>query len=240
MPRFPVEEHMISEENVTVTGSDYKHIVKVLRLRVGDEITMFDSSAREYDCVIETVGKREVRAAIKRTRNVSTDPVLNITLMQGLTKGDKMDYIVAKATELGVSRIVPVVTERSQLRGAAKTGRWERIAVSASKQCGRTKPPNIENTLSFQEALNISNNNELLVILHTNTEDKLKDFIKKSLQNTTNIILFIGPEGGFSQEEILLASEIGFLPLGLGPSVLRTETASLAVLSVIQFTYGDL
>lgn len=240
MPRFPVDEHMISDETVTVTGSDYKHIVRVLRLRVGDQITMFDSRSREYDCVIEAVGKREVRAAIKKTRTVNTDPVLNITLMQGLARGDKMDYIVEKATELGVSRIVPVVTERSQIRETAKTGRWERIAVSASKQCGRTRPPEIENTLSFQEALNLSNNSELLIILHANTEGKLKEVIKKSLQNTTNIILFIGPEGGFSKEEILLASEIGFLPLGLGPRVLRTETASLAVLSVIQFTYGDL
>jgi 16S rRNA (uracil1498-N3)-methyltransferase len=151
-----------------------------------------------------------------------------------------MDYIVEKATELGVHKIVPVVTDRSQVRSTGKRKRWERIAVEASKQCGRTRPPTIENTLNFEEAIKCSREYDIAIILHVGNQVSLKDFLKNSLQHPKNIIVLIGPEGGFSENEVLLASEMGFTSLGLGPRTLRTETASLAVLSIIQFHHGDL
>lgn len=151
-----------------------------------------------------------------------------------------MDYIIEKATELGVHTIVPVVTERSQVRTAEKKKRWERIAIEASKQCGRTKTPAIENTLNFDEAIKHKNDNELALILHVGSQVSLKDFLKNTLQHPTNIIVLIGPEGGFSEKEVLLATEMGFTSLGLGPRTLRTETAGTAVLSIIQFQHGDL
>ena len=240
MPRFPVDEKKIEEGKASLSGTDFKHIVKVLRMKEGDALTLFDGNSLEYDGRISHVGSREVVVNILSSRSVVTDSPLRITLMQGLPKSDKMDYIVEKATELGVHAIVPVITERSQVRTADKKRRWERIAVEASKQCGRTKPPAIENTLNFDEAIKYKDNDGLGLILHVGSQVSLKDFLKYPLQHTKNIIVLIGPEGGFSENEVLLATEMGFTSLGLGPRTLRTETAGIAVLSIIQFQHGDL
>jgi 16S rRNA (uracil1498-N3)-methyltransferase len=240
MPRFPVEEKNIDGAKASITGTDYKHIVKVLRMKEGDAITLFDENSIEYEGRISKVGSKEITVDIVSSRKVETDSPLRITLMQGLPKGDKMDYIVEKATEIGVHAIVPVVTERSQVRTADKKKRWERIAVEASKQCGRTKPPAIENTLNFFEAIKYKQGNALAIILHVGSQVSLKDFLNNPLQHPTDIIVLIGPEGGFTEKEVLLATELGFTSLGLGPRTLRTETAGLAVLSIIQFQHGDL
>ncbi|HET7290076.1 MAG TPA: 16S rRNA (uracil(1498)-N(3))-methyltransferase [Thermodesulfobacteriota bacterium] len=240
MPRFPVDGKKIENGKAFLSGTDYRHVVKVLRMKEGDAITLFDESSVEYEGRITQVGSKEVVVDIVSSRKVETDSPLRITLMQGLPKGDKMDYIIEKATEIGVHTIVPVVTERSQVRTIEKKTRWERIAVEASKQCGRTKPPAIENTLNFDEAIKHKDNNELALILHVGSQVSLKDFLKNPLQHPTNIIVLIGPEGGFSEKEVLLATEMGFTSLGLGPRTLRTETAGIAVLSIIQFQHGDL
>ncbi|MEQ9618845.1 MAG: 16S rRNA (uracil(1498)-N(3))-methyltransferase [Deltaproteobacteria bacterium] len=240
MPRFPISEKQINGSKAVIGGADYRHIVKVLRLRTGDPVTLFDDSSFEHYGTIAEIGSRELTVKISETRRVNTDSPIRITLLQGLPRGDRMDYIVEKATELGVHTVVPVITERSQVRTSQKKRRWERIAVEASKQCGRTIPTVIEDTLNFIEALNIYNDNALKIILHVNSEASMKEFLNNSLQFSKNIILFIGPEGGFSETEILLSSELGFTSLGLGPRTLRTETASVAVLSIIQFHHGDL
>jgi 16S rRNA (uracil1498-N3)-methyltransferase len=240
MPRFPVDEKRIENGKAFLSGTDYKHIVKVLRMKEGDAITLFDQDSVEYEGKISHVGSKEVVVDIISSRKVETDSPLRITLMQGLPKSDKMDYIIEKATELGVHTIVPVVTERSQVRTNEKKKRWEKIAVEASKQCGRTKPPAIENTLNFNEAIKYKDNSVLGLILHVGSQVSLKDFLKNPLQHPTNIIVLIGPEGGFSEKEVLLATEMGFTSLGLGPRTLRTETAGIAVLSIIQFQHGDL
>lgn len=240
MPRFPVDEKKIEDGRASLAGTDYKHIVKVLRMKEGDALTLFDCNSIEYDGRISRVGSKEVVVDILSSRKVETDSPLRMTLMQGLPKGDKMDYIIEKATEIGVHAIVPVVTERSQVRTAEKKMRWERIAVEAAKQCGRTKPPSIENTLNYNEAINCLNDNGIGLILHVGSQVSLKDFLKNPLQHPTNIIVLIGPEGGFTEKEVLLASEMGFTSLGLGPRTLRTETAGIAVLSIIQYQHGDL
>ena len=240
MPRFPVKQNDIEGLRAVISGSDFRHIVKVLRMREGDSIILFDENSVEYDGRIARIGSREVIVEIKTSRKVATDSPLNITLLQGLSKRDNMDFIVEKATELGVHTIVPVVTDRSQVRTGYKKTRWELIAHEASKQCGRTKPPIIENTLNFVEAIKYSKQYELSIILHVGYKSSLKNFLKYSLQHPKNIIVLIGPEGGFSENEVLLASEMGFTSLGLGPRTLRTETAGIAVLSIIQFHHGDL
>ena len=240
MPRFPITEDQINNNMAVISGPDSKHIVKVLRMKPGDEITLFDTNCTEYYGKIAEVGKVDIVVKIDRTQIVNTDSPIEITLLQGLPKGDKMDYIIEKATELGVSKIVPVITERTQIHQRERKARWERIALEASKQCGRTKPTNIENTLKFEEAINIYSNSELPIILHVFCELSAKSYIKKSLQAPQNIVLFVGPEGGFTDNEVIFGNKMGFIPLGLGPRVLRTETASVAVLSVLQFHYGDL
>ncbi len=240
MPRFPIAENQANNDEAFISGTDYKHIVKVLRLKPGDKITLFDSSSRQYYCKIREISKRDVVVDIERTEQANTESPIEITLLQGLPKGDKMDYIIEKATELGVTRIVPVITQRAQIRERDRKKRWDRIALEASKQCGRTKPAIIENTLDFEEAINLYSKKELATILHVNYEVSAKSYIKNSLQAPQSIVLFVGPEGGFTDNEVLLGNKMGFMSLGLGPRVLRTETASIAVLSVLQFHYGDL
>ena len=240
MPRFPIAANQVNNGEVIISGTDYKHIVKVLRLKPGDNITLFDTNSTEYYGQIREVGKRDIIVDIERSEHVNTESPIEITLLQGLPKGDKMDYIIEKATELGISKIVPVITERAQIRDRDRKKRWDRIALEASKQCGRTNPAIIENTLDFADALNVYSKNELAVILHVNTQLSVKSHIKNSLQVPQSIVLFVGPEGGFTDNEVLLGNKMGFISLGLGPRVLRTETASIAVLSVLQFHYGDL
>jgi len=240
MPRFPIAENQVNNAEALISGTDYKHIVKVLRLKTGDEITLFDTNSTEYYGKIKEIGKRDIIVAIERSRQVNTESPIDVTLLQGLPKGDKMDYIIEKATELGVTRVVPVITERSQVRERDRMKRWERIASEASKQCGRTKPTIIENTLDFDGAIKLYSKSELPIILHVNCEVSAKSYIKNSLQAPQNIVLFVGPEGGFTDNEVLLGNKMGFISLGLGPRVLRTETASISVLSVLQFHYGDL
>ena len=240
MPRFPITTDQINENEAIVTGNDYKHIVKVLRLKPGDDITLFDNNSTEYYGNIREINKKEIMVEISESKIVNTESPIEITLLQGLPKADKMDYIIEKATELGVHRVVPVRTERSQIRERDRKKRWDRIALEASKQCGRTKPAIVENTLNFDDAAKLYSKGELAVILQVNSEISVKDYIKKSLQAPQNIVLFVGPEGGFTDNEVLLGNEMGFISLGLGPRVLRTETASLSVLSVFQFHYGDL
>lgn len=240
MPRFPITTDQINENEAIVTGNDYKHIVKVLRLKPGDDITLFDNNSTEYYGNIREINKKEIMVEISESKIVNTESPIEITLLQGLPKADKMDYIIEKATELGVHRVVPVRTERSQIRERDRKKRWDRIALEASKQCGRTKPAIVENTLNFDDAAKLYSKGELAVILQVNSEISVKDYIKKSLQAPQNIVLFVGPEGGFTDNEVLLGNEMGFISLGLGPRVLRTETASLSVLSVLQFHYGDL
>ena len=240
MPRFPIAENQVNNAEALISGTDYKHIVKVLRLKTGDEITLFDTNSTEYYGKIKKISKRDIIVAIERSRQVNTESPIDVTLLQGLPKGDKMDYIIEKATELGVTRVVPVITERSQVRERDRMKRWERIASEASKQCGRTKPTIIENTLDFDGAIKLYSKSELSIILHVDYEVSAKSYIKNSLQAPQNIVLFVGPEGGFTDNEVLLGNKMGFISLGLGPRVLRTETASISVLSVIQFHYGDL
>ena len=222
MPRFPISEDQVINNRAIISGTDYKHIVKVLRLKPGDEITLFNSNSIEYHGKIREISKMDILVDIE------------------LPKGDKMDYIIEKATELGITRIVPVITERAQIRERDRKKRWDRIALEASKQCGRVKPTIIENTIDFEHAVKLYGEKELSIILHVDCETLAKSYIKNSLQAPQNIVVFVGPEGGFTDNEVLLGNKMGFMSLGLGPRVLRTETVSIAVLSVLQFHYGDL
>ncbi|MEM7008365.1 MAG: 16S rRNA (uracil(1498)-N(3))-methyltransferase [Thermodesulfobacteriota bacterium] len=240
MPRFSITKDNIQNNVAVISGDDYKHIVKVLRLKVGDSITLFDTTSTEYYANIQEITKREIFLQIKESKQIFTESPIRITLLQGLPKADKMDYIIEKATELGAYKIVPVITERSQFTKIDRKKRWDRISLEASKQCGRTNPTIIENTLNFKDAVNIYNKEELAVILQVNSEVLAKDYIKNSLQVPQNIVLFVGPEGGFTDNEVLLGKQMGFISLGLGPRVLRTETVSVSVLSILQFHYGDM
>lgn len=240
MPRFPVRQSQIKNSQAIISGSDYRHIVKVLRLKVGHEITLFDECGMEHDAAIAEIGKSEVKITIGESRKVEKESSLNIALLQGVPKGNKMDFIVEKATELGVKTIVPVIADRSQIRETRKIERWRKVAKESSKQCGRTTPPDICMLKSFQEAIELHSHDMLQMILDNQPEDNIKYIISNAPQSVINITLLVGPEGGFSNEEIKMAREKGFIPTGLGPRTLRTETASIVAITILQYVYGDI
>lgn len=171
---------------------------------------------------------------------LNTESNLDIILVQGLLKGEKMDFVIQKATELGVSAIIPVSTVRSQLRETRKLPRWKKIAEEASRQSGRAKIPEIFESFSFKDIFDIP---VLIsgkgIIFWEQGGEKLPALTSK-LSNTDKIFLIIGPEGGFSEEEVLFASDKGFFTATLGSRILRAETASIAAVSIIQFALGDL
>lgn len=240
MPRFHISNKNISKQEAIITGSDYRHIVKVLRLKQGEEIVLFDDNFLEHIGKIIEINTKEIKIEIIKSTEVTSESDVNITLLQGMPKGNKMDFIIEKATELGVNSIVPVVTERSQVRKTNKLPRWQRIAMESSKQCGRVTAPKIHDAIRFEETGNHCGNSDLRLICFEHSQIKLSDYINTMSQLPTNIIVFIGPEGGFSEFEIKSAMELGFSPIGLGPRTLRTETAAIVAVSILRFMLGDI
>jgi 16S rRNA (uracil1498-N3)-methyltransferase len=240
MHRFPIRQDQIKNNQATVTGPDCRHIVKVLRLKTGNQIILFDEKGIEHIGIISELGFKEVKVAIAESKTVNRESMLNITLLQGILKGDKMDYVIEKATELGVKKIVPVVTERSQIRDTKRINRWRRITLESSKQSGRTVPPTVLDATNFENALDSDDPSNLQIVFYEKCRDKIKDVINKASKHSINLRLFVGPEGGFTEREISKAKEKGFIPVGLGPRILRTETACIAAITVMQFLYGDI
>ncbi|MGB7292305.1 MAG: 16S rRNA (uracil(1498)-N(3))-methyltransferase [Thermodesulfobacteriota bacterium] len=240
MARFPISNKSISNQEAIITGSDYRHIVKVLRLKPGHEVVLFDETSFEHVGKISEINKTEIRVEILTSTKVNIESDTKITLLQGIPKGSKMDFIIGKATELGVNYIVPVVTERSQVRETNKALRWQRIAIEASKQCRSVTIPNIQDVIRFKDTEIYSHSSGLRLIFYENSRTKLSDYIKTVSQLPTTVIIFIGPEGGFSEFEINLAMEWGFTPVGLGPRTLRTETAAIVAVALIQHILGGI
>jgi 16S rRNA (uracil1498-N3)-methyltransferase len=171
---------------------------------------------------------------------MNTESGLDIILAQGLLKGEKMDFVIQKATELGVTAIIPAVTERSQIRETRKHPRWKKIAEEASRQSGRTRVPEIFETCSFEDIFNCSALTSGKGIIFWEQAGEELSGILNRLSVADKICLLIGPEGGFSEKEALSASAKGFLTATLGSRILRAETAAIAAVSVIQFALGDM
>ena len=216
---------------------------RVLRLRVGDELTLFNGMGGEYAAVITEVTRRNIVVSVGAHRERDVESPLQINLVQGVSRGERMDLVVQKATELGVQRITPVLTERSVVRlGGDKSEKrrdhWAKVAQSACEQCGRNVVPMIDEPQSLEHWLDGSGASDLQrAVLRPGAEHTLAGLgsaAKKRWQ------LLIGPEGGLATGELERAIESGFLPCALGPRVLRTETAAIAALVILQERYGDL
>lgn len=240
MPKFPIKVKNLTNKNVKIYGDDYNHIIKVLRLKEGDEITLFDQSSIDHIGIINKINTKEVVVNILESVENRSESHLDINLLQGIPKGNKMDLIVQKSTELGVKSITPVLTERTIAKTTDKISRWKKIALESCKQCGRTKTPEVNKQNNFESAFSLYRDSDLKIILYEEYKETLNNYLKnkKKLPRTTNIL--IGPEGGFTKREIDLAEENGYVALGLGPRILRTETASIAVVSILQHLFGDL
>lgn len=242
MHKFFVEPSAIDEDIIKICGDDAHHISKVLRLKEDDEIIICDKNGQDYYCSIKSIAKDEVICWVLKKEVSATEPNISITLYQGVPKGDKLETVIQKCVELGCVRIVPVAMKRSVAvikDKEKKQTRMQRIAYEAAKQCGRAKIPEVSQVLSFKEAINDAADCELRILPYeSETVNGLKTCLQNN-KNAKNIAVFIGPEGGFSEEEIILAKENDFKIVTLGPRILRTETAPLACISAIMYEMGD-
>ncbi|MBO4788870.1 MAG: 16S rRNA (uracil(1498)-N(3))-methyltransferase [Lachnospiraceae bacterium] len=241
MPRFFVEPEAVSEEFITVTESDYNHIRNVLRMRVGDSLTVCDGEGTDYVCEVDAFDAGTCRLRILSRENSAVELPLAITLYQGLPKKDKMELIVQKAVELGAVRIVPVLCKRTVVkiedkkREERKTERFNAISESAAKQSGRGIVPEVAAPMPFTQAVkNACATCKTVLLPYENAlgMKATKEAFAEAIA-TGSVAVFIGPEGGFEREEVALAEQSGARIISLGRRILRTETAGLTVLSAL-------
>lgn len=241
MHRFFVEPSQIGEKEIVITGPDVNHIRNVLRMRAGEELLAADGQGSEYRCILRELQDSEIRAEICRKFSGSAELPSRITLFQGLPKSDKMDLIIQKCVELGVFRIVPVTTKRTVVKLDAKKEesrrkRWTAVSESAAKQSGRGIIPEISGVQSFREAVEEAGELDVCLIPYEKAENMARTReILSGIPAGASIGVFIGPEGGFEEEEVKEAMEAGARPITLGRRILRTETAGMAVLAMLGY-----
>jgi 16S rRNA (uracil1498-N3)-methyltransferase len=223
-----------------LTGTAANHVSRVLRLRAGDPLILFDDAGGEYTATVAAFTRDAVRVTVGEYLEVNRESPLHVTLAQGISRGERMDVVVQKATELGVKRIVPVLAERTVVRlnaaqAANRLRHWRAIAIAACEQCGRNRLPEITSPMTLQEFLVSDYPEGLRLVL--SPEGGLT---ARELPASAAATLLIGPEGGLSDAERSAALAAQFRGMILGPRILRTETAALAALAVIQQRLGDL
>lgn len=245
MHHFFVSPNQIDDKYVTITGGDVNHIKNVLRMKVDEELLISNGQDKDYYCKIEAISDDEIKALILDEEFEGTELPTELYLFQGLPKSDKMELIIQKSVELGVKEIIPVATKRCVVKlddkkEASKIKRWQAISESAAKQSRRTIIPEISSVMSFKEAINRAKDFELGIIPYENFKDmkETKEVLSK-VQKGIKIGIFIGPEGGFEESEVQYALDNGIHPISLGKRILRTETAGLAILSVLMFQLED-
>ena len=244
MPRFYIEKESIHNNTVIIEGSEARHIGKVLRLREHDSINLFDGNGTIYTGIIIKKDNKQVQVRIDDRCMSLERHDTNIILGQALAKGVKMDLIVQKSTELGVSRIIPFSSQRTTMRYDEKkahdrVSHWQKIALASAKQSGIRHIPAVEKVETFK-SLAMRNFDGYLKIILWEEENALRlRHVLKTSPALKNVIFLVGPEGGFDAEEVAFARERGFSPVSLGDAILRTETVSMAVLSVIRYETGD-
>lgn len=239
LSRFFVEHVHATGDRVTIGGSDAHKIVNVLRLRTGDEIEVTDSGGTLFVAGVECDGEA-VHATLKTSSQAPAVDV-RIDVAQGIPKGQKMDFVIEKLTELGVETIVPFESEHTVVRdvGSAKLERWRRLAKTAAQQCGRLSIPSIGDPISFEELCGqFSGYDRVLIPWEVAAGEALRDRLPELVAGARSILVVIGPEGGFSHDEVQRAQHAGAHPLSLGRRILRTETAALVMVSILTYFFG--
>ena len=241
MPRFFVRS--FNSATPALCGENARHAVKSLRMRPGEQVTVCDEEGMDHLCTIEKILPNGEVALCEHTRRANeSEPSVQVTLYQGIPKGDKMDFIIQKAVELGVNCVVPVLMERCVSRPDAKAlckkeERWQKIAEEAAKQSGRGKIPQIGKAVTLKEAAQKVRGEALVLFCYEGGGEPLKTI---SYEGIKNISVFIGPEGGFADGEATSLREAGAKTVTLGPRILRTETAPLLLLSVVMYQTGNI
>lgn len=238
--RLFIDNTLKSGDTISLEGEPFNYMARVLRLKPGAELTVFNGQGGEYAAQLASVSKRRAELIVGAFNNRDRESPLDLSLVQGISRGERMDYTIQKATELGISRIVPVFTQRSMVslegaRLAKRLQHWQGIVHSACEQCGRNHVPVVEAALSLPEYLEQENvGNKLLL-------DPLAETGLTTLPPPGGRThLLIGPEGGLGDQERVLAHANGYMGIRLGPRVLRTETAAVACIAALQTLWGDL
>jgi RNA methyltransferase, RsmE family len=239
MQHFFINKNNIEGNMVRIGGTDFKHIKNVLRMKIGEEILISDDDTASYICEIIEFDDSEVVAKILPKEAIDRELPVEIWVFQGLPKSDKMETIIQKSVELGAFAIVPVVTNRTIVKinkdkEAKKTKRWQTISESAAKQSMRNKIPKVYEPIGFDEAIKMAADFDVRLIPYENEEGfEYTRKVLSNIQDNSKIAIFIGPEGGFEESEIVKAKSLDILPITLGKRILRTETAALTLLSML-------
>lgn len=239
IPRVYCEQALSGQAAVTLTDSTAHHLLRVLRIKPGASLILFDGRGGEYAAQVLRCDKQQLTAEITAFDNSQRESHLRLRLLQAVARGEHMDYSIAKAVELGVSHIQPLMLQHSQgmdsKRLLKKQRHWQGIVQSAAEQCGRTILPALGEVCDLQTGLDLAKNDDLKFVLHPGETITLDAQVRPQ-----SLTVLIGPEGGLSDEEVTIAVKAGFKTLSLGPRILRTETAALTALSIVQARWGDL
>ncbi len=229
-----------------ITGNDAAHIVQVLRHKVGDFIALFDGHGNEYEAEIMTLSPGRVQVSILRQIAAEGEAPIQIIVAQGFLKEKKMDLVVRQLSEIGAAHWIPFPAGRSvavpnKKRILHRKERWEKIAVESAKQCGRNRVLTIDPTPSFEQLLNKCSDCEIRILFYEK-EPRCFDaaLVETNIRQGSKIAIILGPEGGFDPQEIQTARDNGFVTAGLGPRILRAETAPIVACTLVQYIFGDL
>ncbi|MDX1755343.1 MAG: 16S rRNA (uracil(1498)-N(3))-methyltransferase [Marinobacter sp.] len=239
IPRIHTPVELATGGSLDLDEKAAQHVGRVLRMQPGQALLLFNGDGLDYPATIAEVGKRRVTVSLGRPQPNRCESPLRLTLGQTLSKGDRMDYAIQKSVEMGVTTIVPLATDRCdvRLKGDREEKRlrhWQAVAISAAEQCGRARVPEILPVMSLDQWFQHTREVAVRLVLHHRTSQALTE-----LPRPAEVALLIGPEGGLTEEEIAAAERAGFLPTTLGARVMRTETAPVAAMAVCQWLWGD-
>ena len=240
VPRIHVEEPIGRRQELWLAGDAAKHLQRVLRLQVGDELTVFDGSGGEHGAQVGGFERGAVRITLGPERQVDRESPLAITLWQAPCRGDRMDHVIEKATELGVTRILPWLAKRAVVRlegerAEQRRAHWQAVARSACEQCGRNRVPVIEPPQALEKLIAACEANALKLELRPHAGRRLADMRERPRL----VVLAVGPEGGLTHDEETALEHAEFVPLTLGPRILRADTAGTACIAALQALWGD-
>jgi 16S rRNA (uracil1498-N3)-methyltransferase len=246
MRRFFIDEILSSQGSLAITGAEAKHIARVLRMGPGEHIVLLDKAGGRFQAVIQEVDRRQVLVILEKAIPAPAPSPVHITLCQALLKSHPMDLVVEKTSELGVNRVLPYLAERTVVKvdrdkSHGKVRHWQEIAQSAAKQSDRAMPSEIGPLYPFKEMLAVLRKEPALKILLWEQEAtrSLKDLLRSN-SPASRVLALVGPEGGFTEREVKEAGEAGFVSVSLGRRILRAETASISLVTMIQYEWGDL
>jgi len=243
MNRFYHSKSININETIIMDDFAAHHALKVMRLKTNDQLILFNGDGSDFTGQVIRISKRQVEVSIKSKKNIKNESNLKVILLQALTSSEKMDLIIQKTTELGISEIQPIICERSIVKIKnekieKKLSHWRQVSIAACEQCGRAKIPTIhkpENIIKYLEKT--ESKKDTKIILSPEATKSLNNFIPNMKQD---IKVLIGPEGDFTKQELDFSIQKGFSPIKIGPRILRTETASMCILSILQYKYGDI